>query len=62
MFHSQIYYQDESWVNETQAPNKGWHVPEKEVLAPGASRSQIDIWLSGVGQRFGDHLLGKFKD
>jgi len=58
IFEAQIFYQDESWVNESQAPSKGWHVPEKEVLAPGNSRNQIDIWLSGVGQRFGESLLG----
>ena len=53
-----IYYQDESWINANESPSKGWHIPEREILGMGNGRSQVDIWLKGVGHRFSDGLIG----
>jgi len=45
-------------VNESQSPDKGWHMPEVEVIGMGRSSNRTDIWLKGVGKRFAENLLG----
>lgn len=54
----QIYYTDETWANENQSPQKGWHIPDCEVVGMGNNGTHVDQWLKGVGRRFADGLMG----
>jgi len=58
MVFKQIYYQDESWVNENLSFARGIHIPEKPVIGDGRANHQLDPWLRGVGQRFEESLFG----
>jgi len=55
----QIFYQDESWVNENLGPDRGWHIPRHEVVGMSQSNVHRDPWLRGVGYRFKEELIGK---
>jgi hypothetical protein len=53
------HYQYEYWANESQAPAKGWHIPEKEVVGMTDNGTHVDVWLKGVGRRFVESLMDK---
>jgi hypothetical protein len=38
--------------------DKGWHIPDKEVLGVVNNGTRVDQWLKGVGRRFADGMMG----